>query len=113
MKKESFAKQVKEELCSISFSDEHLRAFLAAFIKVNGSLSFKNDKSAISFYTSPAFACRMNAPACVVNSSNTAASRLTLGSNVLTTHWTSAISNGLTSDIGLSINLGSRPLTRS
>ena len=45
--KVSFTQKVKEELCSIPFSDEHLRAFLAAFIKVNGHLSFSGGKSSI------------------------------------------------------------------
>ena len=45
--KVSFTQKVKEELCSIPFSDEHLRAFLAAFIKVNGHLSFRNGQSMI------------------------------------------------------------------
>lgn len=43
----SFTQKVKEELCSIPFSDEHLRAFLAAFIKVNGHLTFSGGKSKI------------------------------------------------------------------
>ena len=45
--KVSFTQKVKEELCSIPFSDEHLRAFLAAFIKVNGHLTFSGGKSSI------------------------------------------------------------------
>lgn len=45
--KVSFTQKVKEELCSIPFSDEHLRAFLAAFIKVNGHLTFSGGKSLI------------------------------------------------------------------
>ena len=45
--KVSFTQKVKEELCTIPFSDEHLRAFLAAFIKVNGHLTFSNGKSMI------------------------------------------------------------------
>lgn len=45
--KVSFTQKVKEELCSIPFSDEHLRAFLAAFIKVNGHLSLSGGKSTI------------------------------------------------------------------
>lgn len=45
--KVSFTQKVKEELCSIPFSDEHLRAFLAAFIKVNGHLTFSQGKSSI------------------------------------------------------------------
>ena len=49
--KVSFTQKVKEELCSIPFSDEHLRAFLAAFIKVNGSLSFGGGKSQILLRT--------------------------------------------------------------
>lgn len=49
--KVSFTQKVKEELCSIDFSDEHLRAFLAAFIKVNGSLSINKNKSQIFLRT--------------------------------------------------------------
>lgn len=45
--KVSFTQKVKEELCTIPFSDEHLRAFLAAFIKVNGHLSISDGKSMI------------------------------------------------------------------
>ena len=45
--KVSFTQKVKEELCSIPFSDEHLRAFLAAFIKVNGHLAIRDGKSMI------------------------------------------------------------------
>lgn len=45
--KVSFTQKVKEELCSIPFSDEHLRAFLAAFIKVNGHLSISGGQSSI------------------------------------------------------------------
>lgn len=49
--KVSFTQKVKEELCSIEFSDEHLRAFLAAFIKVAGSLSFGGGSSRILLHT--------------------------------------------------------------
>jgi len=49
--KVSFTQKVKEEICSLPFSDEHLRAVLAAFIKVNGSLSFGNGKSQIVIKT--------------------------------------------------------------
>lgn len=45
--KVSFTQKVKEELCSVPFSDEHLRAFLAAFIKVNGHLAIRDGKSMI------------------------------------------------------------------
>lgn len=45
--KVSFTQKVKEELCSIPFSDEHLRAFLAAFIKVNGHLTLSGGQSHI------------------------------------------------------------------
>lgn len=45
--KVSFTQKVKEELCSIPFSDEHLRAFLSAFIKVNGHLSISGGVSHI------------------------------------------------------------------
>lgn len=49
--KVSFTQKVKEEICSLPFNDEHLRAVLAAFIKVNGVLSFGNDKSQIVIKT--------------------------------------------------------------
>lgn len=49
--KVSFTQKVKEEICSLPFSDEHLRAVLAAFIKVNGSLSFSGDSSQIVIRT--------------------------------------------------------------
>lgn len=49
--KVSFTQKVKEEICSLPFSDEHLRAILASFIKVNGSLSFGNGKSQIVIRT--------------------------------------------------------------
>ena len=45
--KVSFTQKVKEELCSVPFSDEHLRAFLAAFIKVNGHLAISGGSSKI------------------------------------------------------------------
>lgn len=49
--KVSFTQKVKEEICSIEFTDEHLRAILAAYIKVNGSLSFSSSKSEIILKT--------------------------------------------------------------
>lgn len=49
--KVSFTQKVKEEICSLPFSDEHLRAVLAAFIKVNGSLSFGSGNSQIIIRT--------------------------------------------------------------
>ena len=52
--KVSFTQKVKEEICSINFSDEHLRALLAAFIKVNGSLTIKNKQSQIVVKTESA-----------------------------------------------------------
>lgn len=45
--KVSFTQKVKEELVSLPFSDEHLRAILSSFIKINGSLSFGGGKSKI------------------------------------------------------------------
>ncbi len=46
MKKESFTKQVKEELCSNEYtSQDRLRALLAAYIRINGSLLFRDKKS--------------------------------------------------------------------
>ncbi len=49
--KVSFTQKVKEEIASVSFSDEHLRVMLAAFIKINGSLSFSDKKETISLKT--------------------------------------------------------------
>ena len=46
MRKESFTKQVKEELCSNAYeSKDRLRALLAAYIRINGSLLFRDKKS--------------------------------------------------------------------
>lgn len=52
--KVSYTQKVKEEICSISFSDEHLRAVLAAFIKINGSLKISDGKSQIIVKTESA-----------------------------------------------------------
>lgn len=49
--KVSFTQKVKEEVVSLDFSDEHLRALLAAFIKINGSLSLSNKKESVSLRT--------------------------------------------------------------
>lgn len=49
--KVSFTQKVKEELCTLPFSDEHLRAVLAAFIKINGSLLYSDGKSKIILKT--------------------------------------------------------------
>lgn len=49
--KVSFTQKVKEEISSLEFSDEHLRALLAAFIKINGSLILSNKKESISLKT--------------------------------------------------------------
>ncbi len=49
MKKDSFTKQVKEELCSNEYtSQDRLRALLAAYIRINGSLLFRDKKSYLS-----------------------------------------------------------------
>ena len=46
MRKESFTRQVKEELCSNEYpSKDRLRALLAAYIRINGSLGFRDKKS--------------------------------------------------------------------
>ena len=46
MRKESFTKQVKEELCTNEYtSHDRLRALLAAYIRINGSISFRDKKS--------------------------------------------------------------------
>ncbi|MBR0439243.1 MAG: DNA-binding protein WhiA [Bacilli bacterium] len=52
MKKESFSKQVKEELCSNTYtSQDRLRALLAAYIRINGTLSFRDKKSYLTLST--------------------------------------------------------------
>ena len=49
MRKESFTKQVKEELCGNEYvSQDRLRALLAAYIRINGSLLFRDKKSYLS-----------------------------------------------------------------
>ena len=46
MRKESFTKKVKEELCGNEYTSKNrLRALLAAYIRINGSLLFRNKKS--------------------------------------------------------------------
>ena len=46
MRKESFTKKVKEELCTNEYpSKDRLRALLAAYIRINGSLVFRDKKS--------------------------------------------------------------------
>ena len=47
----SFTQIVKEEISSSSFEAEHLRAILAAFIKINGSVTFSNKKSSLVLKT--------------------------------------------------------------
>ena len=47
----SFAQSVKEEITSASFPSEHLRAILASFIKINGSLSFSKSGSSLVMKT--------------------------------------------------------------
>lgn len=49
--KVSFTQKVKEEVASVPFSDEHLRSILAAFIKINGSLTLNNKKEGIALKT--------------------------------------------------------------
>lgn len=49
MRKESFTRQVKEELCHNEYtSQDRLRALLAAYIRINGSLLFREKKSYLS-----------------------------------------------------------------
>ena len=49
MKKESFAKQVKEELCSNTYKDKATNdALLSAYIRINGTLIFRNKESIIT-----------------------------------------------------------------
>lgn len=49
--KVSFTQKVKEEICSLPFTDEYLRVILAAFIKVNGVLTFNSNNSQIIIKT--------------------------------------------------------------
>ncbi len=52
MKKESFTKKVKEELCRNEYpSADRLKALLAAYIRINGSLFFSNKKNYVSLET--------------------------------------------------------------
>ena len=49
MRKQSFTRKVKEELCSNEYpSQDRLRALLAAYIRINGSLVFRDKKSYLS-----------------------------------------------------------------
>ena len=49
MRKQSFTREVKEELCSNEYpSQDRLRALLAAHIRINGSLVFRDKKSYLS-----------------------------------------------------------------
>ena len=51
-KTQSFTKQVKEELCSNVYeSNDRLRALLAAYIRINGSLVFRDHKSLLTLKT--------------------------------------------------------------
>lgn len=45
--KVSFTQKVKEELTSLNFSDEHMRALLSSFVRINGSLSYSDGESRI------------------------------------------------------------------
>ena len=49
--KVSFTQKVKEELTTLTFSDEHMRALLSAFVRINGSLSFSEGTSRIILRT--------------------------------------------------------------
>lgn len=52
MRKESFTKHVKEELCTNTYeSKDRLRALLAAYIRINGSLLFRDKKSYLTLST--------------------------------------------------------------
>ena len=51
MKKETFTCQVKEEIVSLDYSKENLFALLSGFIKVNGSLSFRNKNKYLTLKT--------------------------------------------------------------
>ena len=52
--KVSFTQKVKEEICSLTFSDEHLRALLSAFIRINGSLTLGSKRPQIVVKTESA-----------------------------------------------------------
>ena len=47
----SFTQFTKEEIVSIDFTPEHLRAILSAFIRINGSLNFSNHNESIIIRT--------------------------------------------------------------
>ena len=48
----TFTQQVKEEIASNSYeSKDRLRALLAAFIKINGTLTFRNKQSVLLMST--------------------------------------------------------------
>ena len=47
----SFTQEVKEEISSTSFPAEHLRAILAAFIRITGSLNFSNKETSLVLRT--------------------------------------------------------------
>lgn len=49
--KVSFTQKVKEELTTLTFSDEHMRALLSAFVRINGSLSYLDGESRIILRT--------------------------------------------------------------
>ena len=49
--KVSFTQKVKEELTTLMFSDEHMRALLSAFVRINGSLSYSGGESRIVLKT--------------------------------------------------------------
>lgn len=52
MKRESFTKKVKEELCRNEYeSIDRLKALLAAYIRINGGFVFHNKKSYVSLET--------------------------------------------------------------
>lgn len=49
--KVSFTQKVKEEITTLPFSDEHMRALLSAFVRINGSLSYFEGQSRIILKT--------------------------------------------------------------
>lgn len=52
MKRESFTQVVKEELCANEYeSQDRLRALLAAYIRINGSMVLRNKKTFVSLST--------------------------------------------------------------
>ena len=77
---QSFTKQVKEELCSNVYeSQDRLRALLAAYIRINGSLIFRDRKSLLTLNTENAKIAKFIYQ--TINSTYNADAHLTFSSN--------------------------------